>query len=461
MDFSKFKINGTSTDVRMSQKVLLNYLQGDCERDNKGVTSWYEKGNLQASYIRIPKPDLLPALPRQLGASINGGSYSGSMISVSNEEYQLEILGMYDTAINIPYVNLDMIPELKESSWSEQIGKIIYKIKNGLCLATKVFQTFRKDKANGVVIEFDETKAADKYESFRSKLDDAEVALNDGDTKHGIDSFPETSRRITFANKITKYARETGSFIVGGSNFAQEMLKSGAFSPNDTVNVLEDGFRGIYGNIEMNMISNAKIEMADTFLGLPEGTILASGFCAVESSAYANIYGLSDNGVTIGEPELGRGKLLKPLYRFGAATLFTKGNAFIMEKGYTNPFAIFDILGVEPKVLGRGSRPIDLTVNITAAGVSAQTVTATKVNIDRTGAENEVTANVTKYAYVQSDAPITDVIAFVKAYNASGAVKGTADSGSITATLTKGKYFNVVALGENSTVSAVASKVVA
>lgn len=460
MDFSNLKINGVSTDVRMTQRVLLNYLQGDSERDGKGVYSGYSREEVRGSHIRIPKPDLLPILPRHLGAGLNGGHYSGSVITITNEEYDLEILDVYDTVINVPYVALDMIPELKESDWSSQIGKALFIMKNGLCLANKFYQSFYADKANATVVEFDESKATEAIGNFRSCLDDAEDALNEGDIANGIDIFPEDTRRITYANGITKYIRAVGSFIVGGSNFGQELVKSGAYSVGDTKNVLEDGYHGTYGSVEMNLLSNMKLALADSYLGLPEGTIKNSGFCAVESSAYANVFALSDNGIVGGDFPYGRGKLLKPLYRMGATTIFTKGNAFVMKKGYVNPFDIFATLGGTPKILAKGSRPVKLTAVVTSAGTSAQTVKATKVTYDSTGSENVVDAAVTKYAYVQSDAAIDNVSDFIAAYK-TATVKGTSTSASITASCTKGKYFNVIALGDESTVSAIASTIVA
>ena len=458
------KINGVSADVRMSQRVLLNYLQGDSERDGKGVSNYYSGEEVKGAVIRIAKPDLLPILPRQLGGDINGGHYSNAVITITNEEYELNILDVYDTVINVPYVALDMIPELKESDWSAQIGKALFIMKNGLSLANKIWKTFQDDFANANVIEFDESKATEAVGNFRSCLDEAEDLLNEGDLEHGVDIFPEDTRRITYVNGITKYVRALGSFVVGGSNFAQEMLKTGAYSPDDTKNALADGFHGIYGATEMNLLSDMKLAMADSYLGLPDGTIKACGFLAVNSSAYGNVFALSDNGIVADGFTFGRGRLLKPLYRMGAASLFTKGNAFIMKKGYVNPFAIFTILGKTPAIVGKGSRPLNLTCEVTAASTTAATVKATEVKLGswvESTTRATVDATIEKVAYVQSDAPIKDIAAFVTAYNASGAVKGTATSGAITASLTKGKYLNAVAVTKDGTVSKVGSKVVA
>ncbi len=460
MSYEFPKINGVSADARISQRTILNYLQGDSERDGKGVYSGYSDDELHGAVIRIAKPDILPINPRKLGATLNGGHYSGSVITISNEEYEVEVLDAYDTVINVPYVALDMVPELKESEWANQIGKALFIMKNGLCLANKVYQSFYKDEKNANVVKFDKSKATEATANFRACLDDAEDLLNEGDIEHGIDIFPEDTRRITYVNGITKYIRAVGSFVTGGSNFAQEMLRSGAYSPDDTKNTLEDGYHGTYGNTEMNLLSNMKLAMADSYLGLPAGTIRASGIEAVNSSAVANVFALSDNGVVDGEFPFGRGRLLKPLYRMGASTLFTKGNAFIVDSEFVNPFKIFTTLGIEPKVLAKGSRPIDLGAEISAISTSGATVVAKETSYDRSGNKVEETADIEKVAYVMSDSVIEDVCAFATAYE-KASVKGTATTGTITATLTKGKYLAVVVLGKESTVSSVACKVIA
>jgi len=116
------QVNGTSVDIRITEKVLETYLQGDSERDNKGVYSSYTKEEA-VSQIRVPKPDLLPILPRRLGASVNGGSFSGSALQVTNSEYLLEVLDVVDTNIDVPFNNLSLVPQLKIDDWSKQIGK--------------------------------------------------------------------------------------------------------------------------------------------------------------------------------------------------------------------------------------------------------------------------------------------------------------------------------------------------
>lgn len=453
------QINGSSVDLKITSKVLQNFVQGDCEKDDKGVYSGYSANELGAGWIRIPKPVWFPVLPRTLGASVNGGSYSGLAFQVSNTEYMLPVLDVVDNPIDVPLNNTQMFKQITIDDYGRQIGMGISVSKNGICLATKVFKSFFADVANQKVFTFNTAT-----DSLRNKLDYCEDVMNEGIPDLGVDMFPETTRRILFLNGYTPYFRQTGSFIVGGSNLAQEMLKTGAASPNDTQNALMDGYRGTYGNVDMNLISDMKVNMADGYLGLPKGTLKACGLVAVESSSYANHFGLIDNGVqTMSPTPLGQGTRLNPNYRFGAATLFAQGNAFIVTSNWVNPFAVFSIFtGITPSVIAPGARVLDFAAVVASTAATTATLSATVTTRTQAGAVNTgVAYTPASYAWVQTNSAITTLAAFITAYNA--ATSGNKGVGATTALtgLTAGKYVTAVAVASDGTISACGSSVVA
>lgn len=461
------KVNGSSVDVRLTYRALLTFMQGDCERGDKGVFSGYDKDDLQASYIRIPKPTFFPILPRTLGAGINGGSYSGSSFTISNDEYLLQVLDVYDNTIQAPFNNLTLLPQVKLDDWSRQIGQAVAVLKNGLCLATKFYASFYKDQANAKVFTFDPTSATD---NLRTHFDECEDALSSGIPDLGIDLFPEEGRRILYVNGITKYVRQTGSFIVGGSNFAQDMLKSGAFSPDDVKNSLDDGFHGTYGNVDMNLISDLKVNLADNYLGLPKGTLKACGLYAVESSSYANQFGLVDNGVKTIPSTQGQGYIVQPNYRFGACTIWAQGNAFVTNVNFVNPFRLFQTVGgvagpfagiTTPTILAPGSRDESLAAVVTTSTANSFVLTATKTVRTQLGAVtlgSAATSEVVGYAMVSTDAAVTTLPAFITAYLAGSAntAHGTT-AGTVSLTVATGKYVNAVVITSDGTVSSVGS----
>lgn len=451
-------VNGSSVDVKISAKILENYFQGDCEADGKGVTSNYSQSEMNAGYVRILKPAFLNMKTRQLGSTVNGGSYSNDALFISNSEYMLQVLEVLDEPVDMPFNNFSMVPQLTRDQFTKQIGEQIAKVKNGLCLAAKLYKSWYEDTANQKQLTFDTAT-----NNLRSVLDQAEDVLNEGIPSIGISSFPEDDRNITFLNGYTQYMRATGSFIVGGSNFAQEMLKSGAVDPDSTMNVLRNGFKGIYGTVPLHLISNLKVWDADAYLGFPNGTIAASGLVLVESSAIANHFGLADSGIQAMSPTPnGQGTRVFPNYRMGAATFYTQGNVIVVNQNFVNPFGIFTIFNgyATPTIKGGHSRANDLAAVVTSTTTGKFSATATQTIpasvLTMTAAQTAVAATVAAYAYVVTPAAITTLPAFIAAYNASGATKGIGATLSAVSGAT-GSYANVVAIQSDGTVSSVGS----
>lgn len=454
------QINRVSVDIKISSKILENYFQGDCEAEDSGVTSSFnETTDLNAAYVRILKPAYLDMQTRQYGSNVNGGAYNAEALFISNDEYMLPVIEILDKPIDMPYNSFAMVPQLSRDNFTKQVGSQIAKLKNGLCLATKLYKSWYEDEANKSQLTFNTGTG-----NLRSVFDDAEDALNEGLVGIGIDAFPEDSRNITFLNGYTKYMRDTGSFIVGGSNFAQQMLKTGATDPDSAKNVLTNGFRGIYGTAPLHMISNLKVLTADQFLGLPDGTLKACGLVGVESSAISNYFGLSSAGIGAMSPTpFGLGTRVFPNYRMGGATFYTKGNVIIVNQNFVNPFGIFTILGEGapvPTVKGASSRAHDLTAVVTSATTAKFSATATKSIpaslITMSQAQTGVAADVASYAYVITDAAVSSLPAFIAAYNAASSGKGVATT-LTNISGTTGKYANVVAVQSDGTVSKVGS----
>ena len=455
-------INGSSVDIKISTKILENYFQGDCEADGFGVTSNYSQtSDLNAGYVRILKPAYLSMETRQLGATVNGSSYSADALFISNGEYLLPVVEVLDEPIDMPYNNFAMVPQLSRDDFTKQVGGQIAKVKNGLSLAAKLYKSWYEDAAHKSELTFNTSSG-----NLRATLDQAEDALNAGIPSIGIDAFPEDTRNITFLNGYTQYMRATGAFIVGGSNYAQDMMKSGAVDPTSEKNFLRNGFRGVYGAVPLHLISGLKIAVAEHFLGFPIGTIAASGLVAVESSAIANHFGVSDSGIQAMSPSpLEQGTRVFPNYRMGAATFYTQGNVVIVNQSFVNPYGIFTILSgyATPTFKGGRSRAQDLAAVVTSTVSGKFSATATQTTpsslITMTAAASNAAATVAGYAYVTSAAPIADLCAFITAYNAAVSEKGVAATVSAVSG-TAGKYANVVAIQADGTVSSVGSALI-
>lgn len=463
---TEFKINGRSVDVLITEKVLPFVIQGDCEKDGKGVFQGYSQNELAAAYVRIPKPTYIQPYIRALGSNVNGGSFSNFQMTIQNDEYQLPVTAVSDVPIIIALNDLSMVPQLKIENWAGLFAQNVVVAKNGMCLGTKFYKSFYQDKDNAYIETFDPATQG----SIKPALDRCEDDLNEGIPSLGIDSFPDEGRKITFVTGITPYMRELGAFIVGGSNYAQEMLKSGAVSPNDSINFTKDGFRGIYGTVEMNLISPLKVLFADSYLGFPKGTLVACGLSMVESTSYANQFGLVDNGVKAVPAQAGQGTVLQPNYRMGAVTLFSQGNAFIMKAGYVNPYDAFtDIFtAVTPTVNGLGSRLEEFKSLITSSASTKFTVNTTYTKRSNTEVSPNTSANsdVGYYAYFVADSALSAVnlATFITAYKAAS-VKAVLAGGTIgteqtVAGATTGKHVYVASVTTGGQISDIAHIVI-
>ena len=454
-------VNDVSVDI--ASKALENYFQDDVEPSDKGVnSSLVEDEAYKNGRIRIYKAGVLPVRPRTLGAAINGTQFSNEYNYPSNGEYWIDVLCTHDTAIPVAETQEDMCSKLRlRQNYAAQIGKANIKIKNGVCLAAKFYHSYLKDVAHVSQVTF--TEGTD---DFSDKIADTISALNEGDQDNGVDIFPEEMSRIIYSPKAQAYfnkAKKAG-IIVGGSNLAQEMVAKGVISPGAERDILGSGFIGVYANTPCNMMSLAKFQVADEFLGFPKGTI-NDFVLAVNSSAYANYYGFVDKGVKVNPKPDGNGVYIVPNYRFGANTFFTKGNVWIVKANTTNPYAIYTTLGGTqagttfgstwaPKLIAPGSRA-NLTVTLSSPAATGATIAVTGLKESKAVALWYVAATEAK-----------TIQEFIAGYNAAasgkkGAVEvSTAGAGTISGSSLSNK-FNVLVFDADGTIGGIAHATIA
>lgn len=463
--FATLALNDVSIDI--AAKAIENYMQGDCEPGDRGVNSTLTTDKAANNgRIRIYKVGVLPVIPRTMGATFNGGRFSNDIIYANNDEFELDVLSVNDTAIVIPEIQAEMCESAElRARYAGQIGKTNVKIKNGVCMAAKVYHSFVKDASHKTAITY--TVGTD---NMKDKVDDALAELLKGDLDNGVDIFPEETDRIIFTPNASSYFKKTGTFVVGGSNFAQEMVARGVISPEAARDMLGSGYVGEYSNIPCNMIDNAKLAAADGFLGLLKGT-LSNFVLAVVSSAYANYYGMNDRGVEIGVPEKGRGTILKPLYRFGANTFFTKGNAWITKYGAHDPFSVYgvgsDAIGAVATATASAFNNTHWAPKLIAPGSRAE-IKASVTNQAATGASVAVTSNganlakgvVVWYAAATDATTVEEFLTGYAAASKKGAVAVSSGSATISGASISGHY-NVLAFDEDGTMGAIAHATIA
>ena len=465
-----FQLNGTSVGNKISARVIEAIYQGDCEKDEKGVTSALTEDVSGNGYIRVPKIPFVPLIPRTVGSGVNGSSFAQNFYTISNDEYLLQVLDVIDTPIVAPNLTFDLCTPLKQDMYAGQFAKQVYVAKNAACLAVKLYSTLA-NAAQGNIVSVDGTTI-----TMTKGIAQADSLLFQGDLDNGIDTFLDDTRLITLTPAGQNLLQAGGSYFIGGSDHAQAMQKDGVISPDDKRRLADDGFIGKIANTDAHVLSGLRVNLADRYLGFPAGTI--SAFCyGVDSSSLANVYGLAAGGVKAVDAQEGQGIKFQPLYRYGAATLFPKGNAFLFKAGYVNPFSIYTLANsalsltgtnaLSASVKAPGSRPEALTavVTSTSGNFAVNATYTTRVGgVVTTGVS--ANANVSAVAYVQLSASATaptNLEDFLVAYNGTTVTKGIVASATAAAGIsaTSANKVYAIAIYSDGTVSSVGSVTVA
>ena len=454
-------INGVSAERRISPAILKNMYQGLVEKDGRGVNDKFVTEDDATSSAQVFVNRVLPVKmkPREMGANKNGASFSQNQHFVQTETVGIEILQVLDDPIIIPRARQDMIKVdlLAEQTkiYSDRLRTIV----NGATFASKVLKTWIEDAAGHEVYTKVLTTAGGA--NILNQFIEANSLLDEGDSEHGIDLFPEDTRVCVIKPAYRATLKTSGVLVLGGANYAYDIAKGAAISTEAKVSKTEDGYIGEIDGVPCHVISNESLQHASGFLGFGESEIKASPLIGYISSSYANARGVSTSKLTkVVDTRGGQGLELQPYCKFGVASWYAKGNVILASEDGFNPVKelkrIFeDYLGeITFKLKGAGSR-LYPTITLGAVGDASTTVEAVALDDWNVG-------HVVAVAYCVSTTPVSTFNEFVKAFDEDGnADLGTVTDGefseSVSYAVGAGQYFCVLAISDDGSVS-VASK---
>lgn len=453
-------INGVSAERRISPAILKNMYQGLVEKDGRGINDKFVTEDDATSSAQVFVNRVLPVkmLAREQGANKNGASFSANQHFVQTETVGIEILQVLDDPIIIPRARQDMIKVdlLAEQTkiYSDRLRTII----NGATFAAKVLKTWTEDALGHEVNTA--TLTAGDGKSILNQFIVANSLLDEGDTEHGIDLFPEDTRVCVVKPSYRATLKTSGVLILGGANYAYDIAKGGAISAETKATKTEDGYIGDIDGVPCHIISNESLQHASGFLGFADNEVKASNLVGYISSSYANARGVSTSKLTkVVDTRGGQGIELQPYCKFGVASWYAKGNVILAtEEGY-NPIKFLKgkVSGdVSYKLKGAGSRLFP-EVEVGAVANTGATVKATALDDWNSG-------HLVAILYCASANEVTNVGAFITAYNAdtkakvvsatSGEYSGTVADETVAAT----GYFNVLAVADDGSVTLVSKK---
>lgn len=454
-NYQEATINGIAAQVIFANTALENIYQEEIEKGGRGCTQKFSS-DTSGAQIRVVRPLPLPVEARKLGAAINGGNFSAYVYQPETQSYGLDIITTIDDQVDIPNVNMDMIPVDIAQMYIKNISDKVVLNMNAIKIAARAYTCLSAEQAtqgSASIVRY--TAGTDK---LLDKVIGTNAELNRGDRANGVSTFPVGDRiGLVSANYYAEFLTSSGVLNLGGANYAYDILRKGGLDKEtDTPQLLNDGYIGTIVGIPFHFVSDLVLSTACAYLGFPE-TELDNVVCHI-SSAHGNLFGLATgNSIKTIDSPSGQGVRLQPLYRMGAACIMPKSVAWLVDGStFENPYgakAIFTNNSIVWGYVAPGSRQ-HLKATLTAgASATAFTPAVAKVVKAPDGTESETALTTGLFgAWVVGEA--FTVQEFLAEYNAANAVKGsiTTFGASNTFTgVTSGKTVSILVCDKDGT----------
>lgn len=335
-NYSEPYVNSATLKRLYSSVVKDNIFQDILTRADEACTEKYSE---DTSVAQITVLRLLPGdgLARSMNGTTNNGFFNSSdAIFNTTTAYQITLLDLVDFQIDIPEVQQDMMSTDLAAGRAKILGGQVATNVNAITIAAQLAKNFN-DIANGTITSNWKTitTASDAVSVYQAKLIEASAELDDGNEAEGINTYPITERAIYLRASYKSKLMQNGSLLLGGSNYAQQMIADGGLSPNAKTDNTT-GYCGRILDMPAYMVGGAVWKMTERYLGLAKGAL--DGVLAVIVSSIGTGRGLAFNATIkqIDAPS-GAGIRMQPLYRFGAECWDGLSVAPIVSSTFVNP----------------------------------------------------------------------------------------------------------------------------
>lgn len=334
-------INGSTLKRLYSKVVKDNIFQDIIARDGEACTEKYceDTSVAQVTVLRV-----LPGNgdPRKIGADKNGGFFGGAAELNATEAYGVNLLDVFDKMHDIPEVQQDMMSVDLVGQRAKITGGQVARGINGCTIAAQIAKNLNDIKAETIADNKVILPATVDGEAMLHGIIEASAHLDDGDIDNGVDTYPIEERAIFVRPAAYAKLMQKGAIIIGGSNYAQDMLKDGGVSHGDK----SDNVTGYCGRIlDMPVYKVAKPTwaMAEAYLGLEAGAL--DKVEAMVVSGTGTLRGLAFNATIkqIDCPD-GPGIRMQPLYRWGAECILGTSVSLVVDNGFTAPSGTLTVL---------------------------------------------------------------------------------------------------------------------
>lgn len=446
-NYEKPFINGVRAQLILTNVLLDNIFQGQIEKNDEGITQKFTIGNMEGAQIAVTRVKPIMQDARELGASINGGNYPAGAVESETVNVGIDVITVLDTPIDVLRATTDMIPvPLLQAQIDNFSTSQVNLNLNAITIAGKLFKSL-KASADGEDVNISSIDLTSASADFYFTFVEANTLLDEGDSANGVSMFPENDRVAVLQTSMRPYLLKKGVLLVGGANYAYDIVEKGTLSAGAKPSKITDGYIGTVDGVPVHVVSPLVLQTAAKYLGFDLATVKQCyGYI---SSAFANSRGVNlSEAVKVIPCPVAQGVRLLPFVRMGFASWYAKGNSLIMKNGYVNPYTFLSSIwnsGVSFSYRAPGSR---YSPSVAFSGVSTAGFTLTSSNA--TGV----------IAWVLSDSAIADLPTFASAYNAVGATKGTVASGTpVVQASASGRHICALAIAVDGTIS-VSSQVI-
>lgn len=346
MAFATFtSVNDTALHVAVSEWIIERLVQDNLYRDKLGITQITTK-DVGAGGVRVPKVKPSTGTWRKLGATTNGDWFnSGTIGAIGLDEEFVELLYVYDMPEDVPVsqqkLSLGGLSSVEVRA--KEIGKNIAVGMNAGTMAHQLAAVI-----NAVITATVETDRIYTYTPATEgdsldKILTANAELDNGDgTYHHY--FPREGRILLLRPRTIANLRKKGSVIVGGSNYAQEILSSGTLDIDlKSLPEVHNGYVGMLDGIPVYKATDRLWTEAETWLGQTAGYLdnIVGILCSHLATGRGHAF--PDQTKVIDSPN-GQGLRIQPLSNFGVKVFFEAGIKLIADAAFAEGVTALEVL---------------------------------------------------------------------------------------------------------------------
>lgn len=339
-------INEATLKRVMSNQVKDNIFQNVFAKPGEAVTEKFSTDTMaaQIQVIRV-KPDGVEA--RQLGADNNGGWFNSENAGTpTTEAYGINIIDVIDNCRDIPTNQQDMMNvDLAAAELTNLAGKVSRNI-NAITIAAQLAKNFN-DIADGAATNWVTVSG----ENYLDAIIEAGAKLDEGNPAQGIDAYPDDQRALFIRPSAKAALLKSGQLIIGGSNYAQDIIRNGGLDVETNPAVATTGYLGTINNIPVYSAAPIVWATAEKYLGLAPGALDDVYMLAVSAIGTGRALAFNEAIKTIPSPA-GQGIRIQPKYRFGAECWDYKSVVPIVDGGFGNPAATTRLTVMAPASRG-------------------------------------------------------------------------------------------------------------